>query len=555
MKFKLKSLVAAMIAAPLFVGMSAPAMADTTEDLVKALIKKGVLTTAEGELLLKDRKTEKAAPIAPIAPLVKVKDGAISLESADGKNSIQVTGRLHLDYRGSDIDGFSNVAEGRGTAFDRDRDTSSAASQFEIRRARIGVKGKLLGDFDYEVITNILGSSANLLDVAYLTANISTPLQFRVGQYKQPFNLEEIGTSSNNIDFQERSFINQITPGKRVGAMIFGTPTPGVTYAASYYQQNNFGETDSAVDGNGYVGRVTVNFAELAGWKNSILHAGLAGFDSTYGLAPSTSGNTSGPADTVTRASLFSFRSSGRGLNNIYRAQIAGDVLASPSYSTLSPTAADLKNKAYGLEGIAATGPFKVQAEYVNSDFEANHANTGNRVDATVKTYYVEALWLITGESYANFFKNGAWGSIKPKQNFGVNKGEGTGAWELGVRYENFKVDDTNIVGSTSSRFQGSTTNLSAGNLNTNNAVGANRTQGGADAWTVGLKWVLNPSVRVLLNYTKTNFDTPFRPIDVSTVATAATTTPVAPAVGASNASIKTFDSESLVTVRAQISF
>jgi phosphate-selective porin OprO/OprP len=567
MNFKLSNLVAATLAGSMLMGFGANAMADTTDDIVNALVAKGVLTEEEGALLQRGRTGEKEAAAEKKLTSVsgKIKDGAIGLESGDGKNSIALTGRVQFDYRNSDIDDFSKVNEGVGTAFSRDIDTSSAADQFEIRRARIGVKGKLYEHFDYEVVTNVVGSSANLVDVAYINAGMFKPVQLKLGQFKQPFNLEEYGTSSNNIDFQERAYMNQITPGKKIGAMVHGVPGTGLTYSASVYQQNNFGETDSQTDGKGFAGRATINFAELAGWKESIFHVGLAGFDSEYGLVPATSNNTSEVASSTTRGTIFGFRSGGRGLNNAYRAQIAGDSLAAScvadagaaaangcaintrlvsttAYGANSATSAEVQNKAFGLETIAAYGPFKFQGEYMKSQFDAKHENTGNRVEADVKTYYAEALWLITGENYADAYKNGGWSSIKPKSIFDITTGNGKGAWELGLRYDRFDVDNTSIVGSTNSRFQGATSNQVASALNTNNTVGKDKTEGGAKTYTAGIKWILNPNMRVLLNYSHTKFDTEFRPIDVR-------------AQAANNASVKTVDSEDLVMLRTQLSF
>ncbi|NCV94790.1 MAG: response regulator, partial [Burkholderiaceae bacterium] len=59
----------------------------------------------------------------------------------------------------------------------------------------------------------------------------------------KPFNLEEYGTSSNNIDFMERSYVNQISPAKKGGFMAHGVLENGITFAGSVYQQNTFGET------------------------------------------------------------------------------------------------------------------------------------------------------------------------------------------------------------------------------------------------------------------------------------------------------------------------
>jgi phosphate-selective porin OprO/OprP len=551
MNYTLRSLVAAAVAGSFMLGFGANAVADSTDDIVNALIAKGVLTEEEGALLMKGRAGEKEAAEKKKQTAVsgKIKDGTISFESGDGKNSIALTGRMHLDARNSDIDDFSKVPEGRGTAFGNDLDTSSGSDQFEIRRARIGVKGKLYEHFDYELVTNVVGSSANLVDVAYVNAGMYKPVQLKLGQFKQPFNLEDYGTSSNNIDFMERAYMSQIAPAKKLGAMIHGVPGTGLTYAASVYQQNSFGETDSETDGKGFAGRATINFAEIAGWKDSVVHLGLAGFDSSYGLVPATSNNTSSSASADTRGTVFGFRSAGRGLNNVYRAQIGGDVLASSQFGANSATSAEVENKAYGLEGIVAFGPFKFQGEYMKSNFDAKHENTGNKLEADVQTFYAEALWMLTGENYSDAYKNGGWGSIKPKSIFDITTGSGKGAWEVGLRYDEFSVDDASITrgANNNSRFQGAADGLAAANLNTSTYTGAAGTNpgnadGGAKTYTAGIKWILNPNMRVLLNYSHTKFDNAFRPIDVQ-------------ARAANNSDVKTVDSEDLIMLRTQLSF
>jgi phosphate-selective porin OprO/OprP len=326
MNFKLRSLVAATLAGSMLMGFGANAMADSTDDILNALIAKGVLTEEEGALLLKGRTGEKEAAEAKkkTAISAKVKDGAVVFESGDGKNSMAVTGRMHLDYRNVDAKG----APANGTGMAQDTDTAGLADSLQVRRARIGVKGKLYDYFDYELQANLVGSDTNIVDVAYVNAGMYKPMQLRVGQFKQPFNLEE-QTSSNNIDFMERSYVNQLSPSKKPGAMIHGIPSAGLTYAASVYQHNAFGETDSDTDGKGFAGRATVNFSELAGWNDSVFHVGLAGFDSEYGVVPTNSNNTTKNPEQHTRGTIFSMRTEGRGLTNIYRAQIAGDMLPS----------------------------------------------------------------------------------------------------------------------------------------------------------------------------------------------------------------------------------
>jgi phosphate-selective porin OprO/OprP len=552
MNFKLRSLVAATLAGSMLMGFGTSAMADSTDDILNALIAKGILTEEEGALLQKGRTGEKEAAEAKKKTAVssKNKDGSISFETGDGKNTMALTGRMQFDMRsvsGTD----SNSNNGTAAAFASDTNSSRVADQFELRRARIGVKGKMAEHFDYEVISNLVGSNTNTVDVAYINAGMYKQAQLKLGQFKQPFNLEEYGTSSNNIDFMERSYINQITPGKKIGAMLHGVPTTGITYAGSVYQQNNFGETDSNTDGKGLMGRLTANFAELAGWNESVLHVGVAGFDSEYGVVPVTSTNTTEAASAKTRGTVFAFNSEGRGLNNIYRAQIGGDTSAVSGINLASNSSAQVDNKAYGLELAATRGPFKVQGEFMDSKFDASNASTGSAISADVKAYYAEVLWMLTGENYSDWYKNGAWSGIKPKSNFDVETGKGKGAWEIGFRYDQFEVDNTSITqGTTNSdytRLQGATNNqvvqtTNAATKQSYNTSITSGSTGGAKTYTAGIKWQLNPNMRVLLNYSHTKFDNPFKLIDVTTSA-------------GGNVASNLVKDEDLVMLRTQFSF
>lgn len=488
--------VVAAVMGVLLVGFNANVMADTTDDIINALVAKGVLTEEEGALIQKGRQGEKdvADKKKKESASGKVKNGTISLESGDGNNSIALSGRVHFDVRSVEAN-----KDQTGDA-KSDRDTKTLADNFEVRRARLGVKGKVAKDFDFEMQANLVGSNTNILDVAYVNWAHFQPFQIRVGQFKQPFNLEE-QMSSNNLDFMERSYVNQIAPTKKPGVMVHGVPATGLTYAASVYQQNNWGEESTNGDGKAFAGRATLNFAEMAGWKDAVFHLGAAGFDTEYDIQPATSSQTNVGPSTTTRGTVFSFRSGGRGLANAYRAQIAGDSINTASYNTSGNYTAKIDNRAYGLELAAAYGPFKFQSEYTGQTFDAKHDQTGNKLKADVDAWYAEALWMLTGEHYADWYKNGVWGAIKPKSEFDLDSGKGLGAWEIGLRYDEFSVDNTSITGSANSRFQGST------DANGN---------GGAKTYTAGLKWVMNPNLRMLLNYSHTKYDEKFAPIDVT---------------------------------------
>ncbi len=81
--------VVAAVMGVLLVGFNANVMADTTDDIINALVAKGVLTEEEGALIQKGRQGEKdvADKKSKESASGKVKTGTISLESGDGNNS------------------------------------------------------------------------------------------------------------------------------------------------------------------------------------------------------------------------------------------------------------------------------------------------------------------------------------------------------------------------------------------------------------------------------------------------------------------------------------
>jgi phosphate-selective porin OprO and OprP len=142
-----------------------------------------------------------------------------------------------------------------------DRDSASVGDTFEVRRARIGVVGTINKDIGYEVVGNGVGGTTNWIDTAFINYGFNKKAQIRTGRFKQPFSLEE-QTSSNNIDFMERSYGNQMVPGKRLGAMVHGAPMTGLTYGVSVYQDGFNEITNQSSIGSKQAARFTLNLAE-----------------------------------------------------------------------------------------------------------------------------------------------------------------------------------------------------------------------------------------------------------------------------------------------------
>jgi len=512
-----KRLILAASIAALFCGVNAPAQAVDMEDIVEKLREKGVITEEEYQEMRTEARAEKRKEALETAleeehkakakELPKVSSGpGLRVESADGQHSIALTGRLHFDYR--------DLPDEYGEF--NDRDSASLGDGFEIRRARIGVNGKMFNDLTYELITNVVGSG-DLVDTAWLNLGYIKPIQFRMGRFKQPFSLEQL-TSSNNIDFMERSYNDQLAPGKKLGVMLHGEPIEGFTYAMSHFQQDSRQQSEG--DGFQSAARLTLNASQLFSLPNSVLHLGVAGTDGHYQIRPATSSQTTSAASTATRATIVGFNSENRGLSNIYRAQIGGSTLATAGFSAADEFAANVSKEMAGLEAALAYGPIKVQSEMVTASYDATHQAAGQTVVGDVDADYVELIWNITGEKWSDTYRSGIFSGIKPNNNF--KPGSGLGAWQIAARFSTYDASDITTSG-TSSREQ----NVDKG-----------------ETLTVGVNWLLNTNVRFMLNYA----DTKFKP---SSTSPAQAVTPLDVTSPAPTAQ----DSEQVISLRGQVAF
>jgi phosphate-selective porin OprO/OprP len=466
MNFKVRSLVAATLAGSMLMGFGVNAMADSTDDILNALIAKGVLTEEEGALLQKGRTGEKeaAATKKESAVSAKFKDG-LSFESGDGKFKAQINGRVHADYRFFDYnEGKNNTAPG-GATVTNSISNAGVPDTYDIRRARLGFKTSFKDYYEGEVVADLSATSAKL-DVASLNVAWWKPVQFRFGKFKMPMNLEEL-TSSNNIDYMERSFVNQLAPGKETGAMIHGVPFTGVTYALATSNGVKDGGAEAEVreDASDTIGRLTANFAEIMGNKNMVFHTGAS-----FSKGDSPEGTIGYDGSTEAKGAKF------------FKAPVLAN--SAGAYSGIDRTRT-------GLEGAVAYGPFKVQAEWLklNNQFTTPTAS----YDLDTKNIYVEALWTLTGEAYADNYKNGAFGALKPAKDFNPSNFSG-GLWEFGVRYSEFDASDYNVAG------------IGKGAGTADAKVTGAQGFAKADAWTIGLKFLPTANTKFVMNYVKTDF-------------------------------------------------
>jgi len=399
-----------------------PAHADEYKDTLNILREKNVITQKEYDAKLKayeereenkkfaEQRIDKDVSDSVKYRQARANDGSVTenglgLKSKDGNNTAQFTGRVHMDYRhytpdyglGQTTDSYQNLAE--------------------VRRARFGVRGQFAKDFKYQLLANFgasdgFSSTSSTADEMWVNYAANPEAQFQFGLFKMPFSLEQM-TSSNNLDFMERSLIGQndseLIPAKETGFMLHGVPKPGLTYAiaASRGKANKNAE----FDGFDYIGRVTTNIAELTGSKAYTAHLGAA-----YSI-----GEIKGGVIPV----------SGRTESRMQSAWFTGTALSGDTTRTRQ-----------GLEAAFAYNAFKVQGEQFNFKYDPL---TGNNQE--IKGYYVQAVYNLTGESHA--YKDGSFGWIKP--NNAIDKG-GKGAWQVGVRMSEFDASTITVATGKSNR-------------------------------------------------------------------------------------------------------
>jgi phosphate-selective porin OprO/OprP len=458
-----RRLILAAAIAGLFATAVMPAFADT-ETLLDKLHEKGVLTDEEYQEMRTEARAEKRAQALkeaqageskekareafPTQTQGKFKEGFV-WESGDKSSSVTIAGRVQADYRKFSGEGSSVTAD-----------------TFDLRRAYLGVAGKMYDYVTWDITGDFAQTTPPPLDVAWINFAINPSVQLRFGQFKMPFSMEEL-TSSRFIDFQERSLLNQFVPQKERGFMVWGVPTPGLVYgvALSTGQGKNNNDTVPTKAKADLIGRVAVNVAEFIEQKNMVLH--FAGAYSE-GILPANFG--------------LSDRTEGRGATFFNTANFAGD---------------NVRRRREGLELALAWGPVKLQSELLRVNYSG--AVPTQSYSRNLDANYVEALWLVTGEHYADAYKAGAFGRILPNSNFAMHGG-GWGTFEVGLRLSHLDASDfkaSNAAGTGVLAAQPGTP-IPQLVTPTNMATGT----------SVGVKWIMNPNTRIYLNYVLTRFDT-----------------------------------------------
>lgn len=409
-------------------------------------------------------------PVTPSGVVVTMPNNRPTICTADDENCIAITSRVHWDVGGYDY--RPNTAATSPQKLD---------SGENLRRARIGVIGKFLGDWNYALIYDfggtddgfggaaagsLPGGGVSGVENAYLSYTGLKPfggkMAVEAGVMDIPWTLDE-ATSSNDTLFMERASVGIIAQniaagdfrsaaGSRwwnnqlwLGGYATG-PTTGAIHAASSVTPPGSSEQYGAV------ARVAGNPISGKGYSVHI------GADAEWLIQP--------PRNLVTQAQTLALSD---------RPELRIDPTTLISTGAIANVSGA---QVYGVEGAATYGSFIAQGEYYWFNVE-RMANTGfPPIGASSLKFdggYAQVGYVLTGETHPYNPATASYGGVKPANPFSL-AGGGWGAWEIAGRVSTMDLNDE--------------------------LASANGIAGGRQTvYTAALNWYVNDNIRFMLNY------------------------------------------------------
>lgn len=339
------------------------------------------------------------------------------------------------------------------------QDSYPVDNDFDIRRARLWIYGRIFRDFSYRLEAELEGSSSERLVDAYINYDALPWLQVRMGQFKEPFSFEQL-TADRNLAFTERSFGYYFTPARDVGLMVHGSLyDEAVRYAVGVFNGDGTdADRRSQKDSKQVTGRLVVR---------PLQHLGPA-FLKTLQLGGSWSRSRMDTSD-------FNFKVKTPARTTFFTLQARAKFHITEDIDDLDR---------YGLELAYTLGPVALMAEYFKNDFTGVKLSDTEPFDFSMKAWYAGMLVMLTGERPE--LKGGVLGKIRPRRDFDLRTG-GWGAWGLALMYQQFEAEK---IVYESLVYEGFSVRR-------------------ASALTVALNWYLNSLMRMSVNYSRTRFRDP----------------------------------------------
>jgi phosphate-selective porin OprO/OprP len=338
-----------------------------------------------------------------------------------------------------------------------------ADNRFDLRRSRLMFRGGLTQWFRFGMEFEFQGNETSNIVESYGEL-VRGPHALKLGQFKEPFSLEW-QTRDKALFFAERSMAYSLGPKRDIGLMAHGSAWyDALNYSLGVF--NGDGE-DGSTRGNEHDEPEIAGRIVIAPFKSSAL-------DAVRNLQV-------GASATYARIDLANIdlkvKSTGMyGSNrNLY-------VL---SNNTKFGVVQDVDDRQrFGIEAAWALGPFLLQAEGLYLKYSRLKPSGGPAMDAEFAAAYASISYCLTGENQRLY--GGVVKPVYPKNFFDPDIGT-WGALCLSARLEHFEGDEDWI-----------------------NPASYVSTQK-ADAYSLAANWTLFPMVRIIFDYTHTDFSDPLR--------------------------------------------
>jgi phosphate-selective porin OprO/OprP len=409
-------------------------------------------------------------PVAPSGVVVTMPNNRPTICTADEQNCISLTSRVHWD-----VGGYDYRPNSLATAPQR------LDSGENVRRARIGVLGKFLGDWNYALIYDFGGSSDGFggtapgslpgggvsgVENAYLSYTGLRPfggkLAVEAGIMDLSWGLAE-AMSSNDILFMERPSSNVIATNIAAGdfrSAIGSRWWNDTFWAGAYVTGPTTGQIHSysSATPNG----MTEQYGVVARAAGQI----VSGPDYSIHLGGNFEDLIQPARNTVTGAQTLTLSD---------RPELRIDPTTLISTGAIANVSSA---RVYGIEAAATYGSFFFQGEYYWYNIERG-ANTGlppfGARSLKFDGGYAEAGYVLTGERRKYNPGSASYGGITPARPFSWQAGN-WGAWEIAGRFST--VD-----------------------LNDQLATAAGIAGGRQNIYTAALNWYVSGNIRFMLNY------------------------------------------------------
>ncbi len=375
----------------LVVGVFAMSPAFADESLEDLLVKKGLITTEELEILDKDGPEAKQAEEESVAnDLVEVSanHNGLVIRTRDDKFMFAFGGRLQFDA-GLFIQDDTKLGDGT-----------------EVRRGRIKSYGTVWNAWDYKLEVNFDPDLGVPITDGWLRYSGFKPFTVTVGHQKVPFSQSSM-TSSNWQVFQERAlsdaFIDNQEQGRRRMGVVLASHGDMWSYSGGVFSG---GLDDSNGDDEDFGTGHRIVFAPIA---EKTMVAAIGG-------------------SVIYRE--FNARS-----NLQFRARPEAHVAGARLVDTgVLATAQDIVM--YNFEMTMVAGPFHGQAEYT----AAHVWRDGGQKNLDFGGFYVQTGVFLTGESRNYDQKSGKYKRVMPKH-------KSLGAWELAARFSQIDLSSGDLRG------------------------------------------------------------------------------------------------------------